>query len=212
LIREVKKVINFFNVLNVLKVRRDKSEKGRYKMNTGGYSIGINNQLNKSKSNIVVHSSFEGKNWLIPWEEKEADPEKTPRFTLHPGNGNGNGNGSGAVAVSVNNGNVNVNGNGNGNGSSGDNYLLVGVVSQSEEEKLEPCVITAPADVEVTFISPGNVDVKVTVFRRGNETFLKVPEGPPTWQLKITLPQLSAEMLCRTPDNVTVGEDDPGVD
>lgn len=178
-------------------------------MNTGGYSIGIKNRLEKSKSNIVVHSSFEGKNWLIPWEKKGADTKTVPRFRLHPGNGNGNGNGSGAVAVTVND-NVNINGNGNGNGASGDYYLLIGVVCQSEEEKLKPCVITAPADVEVTFISPGNVDVEVTVSRRGNEIYLRVPKGSPTWQLKIALPQFSPGMICRTSDNVTVGEDDPG--
>lgn len=176
-------------------------------MNTGEYLIGIENQLDKSKSNIVVHSSFEGRNWLIPWEKKEKYTKTTPKFRLHPGNGNGNG--SGAVAVTVN-GNVNINGNGNGNGSSGDYYLLIGVVSQSGKEELEPCMITAPAGVEVTFISPGNVDVNVTVSREDNKTYLRVPKGPPTWQLKITLPQFSPGMMYRTSDNVTVGEDDPG--
>lgn len=59
------------------------------------------------------------------------------------------------------------------------------------------CIIDLPAWADFEFSSEG----KVTVFHMRDRTLLKIPPGPPSWQLKITRP---GGMPGKQKDRITV--------
>lgn len=97
-------------------------------------------------------------------------------------------------------------------GSKGNNYLVISLTPRPVN-LTTTCKIDLPSTVPFTFIPVGTQSIKITP--SGKRTTLKIPGGPPTWQLKIDNPLKS--MLTNRPmveegggNNVTVGEDDPG--
>ena len=94
-----------------------------------------------------------------------------------------------------------------------DDYLNIAVAPGGG--KLGRSKIVLPANIPFTFI-PGGID-SITIIPSGDRVYIKIPEGPPTWQLKIMKPSEPIGYLMgddSTPPensgNVTVGDDGPG--
>ena len=86
--------------------------------------------------------------------------------------------------------------------SEGD-YLHLSVISGPGNLEND-CVINIPSWMDFKFFSQGNL----TVVHAGDRTFLEIPPGPPSWQLKITQP--SDLLISISPDQVTIGDFNPG--
>jgi hypothetical protein len=68
------------------------------------------------------------------------------------------------------------------------------------------CLISLPSWVDFDFSSEGKL--AVTHSNGTNRTLLKIPPGPPTWELKITMPGglLSSGASAANGDNVTISD------
>ena len=84
-------------------------------------------------------------------------------------------------------------------------YLYISAV-RSHGNIWKACLIDVPswADFELS------IDGKVAVVHSNGKdrTILKIPPGPPTWQLKMT--QSTAAFMGKLSDNVIVGDNDAG--
>ena len=81
-----------------------------------------------------------------------------------------------------------------------DDYLHISIVSGPGPLEGE-CMVNLPSWMDFEF-SPGG---DVTVAHSGNRTLLKIPPGPPVWQLKMTR---SLSSLINQPwDRITIGDD-----
>ncbi|MCP5101975.1 MAG: hypothetical protein GY950_01285 [bacterium] len=80
-------------------------------------------------------------------------------------------------------------------------YLHISVVSGPGCLKTG-CVISVPswADVELT------AERKITLTHSGSRILLKLPPGPPLWQLKITRPSDSS--ITPSCDTITIGDEE----
>lgn len=84
-----------------------------------------------------------------------------------------------------------------------DDYLHISIVSGPGPLEGE-CMVNLPSWMDFEF-SPGG---DVAVAHSGNRTLLKIPPGPPVWQLKM---KRSATALINKPsDCVTIGDDQVG--
>lgn len=80
-----------------------------------------------------------------------------------------------------------------------DDYVHISVVSGPG--RLEnKTVLNLPSWVDFEFSSMGNV----TIIHSGDRTVLKIPPGPPIWQLKMTR---SSSTAAQAEDRVTIGDD-----
>lgn len=80
-----------------------------------------------------------------------------------------------------------------------DDYLHISVVSGPG--RLEnKSVLNLPSWVDFEFSAVGNV----TVIHSGDRTVLKIPPGPPVWQLKMTR---SSTAAAQVEDRVIIGDD-----
>jgi hypothetical protein len=80
-----------------------------------------------------------------------------------------------------------------------DDYLHISIVSGPGPLEGE-CMVNLPSWMDFEF-SPGG---DVAVAHSGNRTLLKIPPGPPVWQLKMTR---SLSSLINQPlDRVTIGD------
>lgn len=83
-----------------------------------------------------------------------------------------------------------------------DDYLHISLVS-GPGPLAGNCTVNLPSWADFEF-SPGG-DVFVTHSGSGNRTLLKIPPGPPIWQLKIT--RSISTPFKQSSDRVTVGDD-----
>ena len=81
-----------------------------------------------------------------------------------------------------------------------DDYLHISIV-RGPGQLEGKCVVNLPSWVDFEFSSRGDV----TIAHSGERTFLKVPPGPPTWQLKMT--RSISFLNEKTSDHVIIGED-----
>lgn len=84
-----------------------------------------------------------------------------------------------------------------------EDYLHVSIVSGPGHLQGK-CVVNLPSWVDFEFSSRGDV----TVVHFGNRILLKVPPGPPTWQLRMTRSLFS--LMEKAADHVVIGEDQAG--
>lgn len=84
-----------------------------------------------------------------------------------------------------------------------DDYLHVSIVSGPGRLQGK-CVANLPSWVDFEFSSRGDV----TVVHFGDRILLKVPPGPPTWQLRMTRSLFF--LLGKAADHVIIGEDQAG--
>jgi hypothetical protein len=80
-----------------------------------------------------------------------------------------------------------------------DDYLHLSVVSGPGRLRKD-CVIDLPSWADFEFSSVENG----AIIHSGNRTLLKIPPGPPTWQLKITRP--SEQMNAPIDDYLIIGD------
>jgi hypothetical protein len=80
-----------------------------------------------------------------------------------------------------------------------DDYLHVSIVSGPGHLE-NNSVVSLPSWMDFEFSPGGNV----TVIHSGDRTILKIPPGPPVWQLKMTR---SSSISDQPPDRVTIGDD-----
>jgi len=78
-------------------------------------------------------------------------------------------------------------------------YLHLSIVSGPGSMEKD-CWIDIPTWCDFTVSGMGNGDLT----HSGDRTLLKIPPGPPVWQLKIT--RASDFIIAQTPDHVTIGE------
>lgn len=81
-----------------------------------------------------------------------------------------------------------------------DDYLHISAVSGPGILK-DDCVLDLPAFVDFRFSLPG----EVTLIHSGARTLVKIPPGPPLWELKITMPEWTDGKTLNG-DHVTVGD------
>lgn len=67
-----------------------------------------------------------------------------------------------------------------------------------------PCIVNLPHWIDFQFSPGGEVDVT----HPENRTLLKIPPGPPVWQLKLT--RSSSTFFKQTSDRITVGDSQQG--
>ncbi len=84
-----------------------------------------------------------------------------------------------------------------------EDYLHISVVS-GPGPLAQKCVINIPSWADFEFSSEGNL----TATHSGDRTLLKIPPGPATWQLKITLPVTS--LVNRQSDRVIIADNPTG--
>ena len=84
-----------------------------------------------------------------------------------------------------------------------DDYLHVSIVSGPGHLEGK-CVVNIPSWVDFEFSSRGDV----TVAHFGDRTLLKVPPGPPTWQLRMT--RSLSSLINKAADHVIIGDGQPG--
>jgi hypothetical protein len=80
-----------------------------------------------------------------------------------------------------------------------DDYLHVSIVNGPGHLERK-CVVNLPSWIDFEFSSRGDV----TVARSGERTLLKLPPGPPTWQLRMT--RSSSSHKGKAPGRITIGE------
>ncbi|MCP5052026.1 MAG: hypothetical protein GY940_32960 [bacterium] len=88
-----------------------------------------------------------------------------------------------------------------GNGEA--DYLHISVV-RGPGHLWKHCWVHLPSWADFEFTSEGTV----TLTHSGDRTLLKIPPGPPTWQLKMTRP--GGNGSSRIHDNIIIGDDEPG--
>ncbi len=81
-----------------------------------------------------------------------------------------------------------------------DDYLHVSIVSGPGPLEGE-CMVNLPSWLDFEF-SPG---ADVTVAHSGNRTLLKIPPGPPIWQLKLT--RSPSSLFKQSSDHIIIGDD-----
>ena len=86
-----------------------------------------------------------------------------------------------------------------------DDYLHISVVS-GPGHLWKDCVIDLPSWVNFEFSLEG----KAVISHMNDRTFLKIPPGPPTWQLKMTRPNNSTRV--EEPGRIAIGNSEPGED
>jgi len=84
-------------------------------------------------------------------------------------------------------------------------YLYISAV-RSHGNLWKACLIDVPSWADFEFSSEGKVAVAHT--NDADRIILKVPPGPPTWQLKMT--QSSAAFMGRLSDSVIICDSGPG--
>ncbi len=84
-----------------------------------------------------------------------------------------------------------------------DDYLHISVVSGPGHLR-HYCVLDLPAFLDFRFSLIG----EATLLHQGGRTLLRIPPGPPTWELKMTIPSQSPFIRPRTEDYITVADDD----
>ena len=82
-------------------------------------------------------------------------------------------------------------------------YLHVSIVNGPGHLQRK-CVVNLPLWLDFEFSSRGDV----TVTRSGERTFVQVPPGPPTWQLRMT--RSFSSLAGKAEDRIIIGEDRPG--
>lgn len=83
-----------------------------------------------------------------------------------------------------------------------DDYLHISVVS-GPGHLGHYCVLDLPAFLDFKFSLIG----EATLLHRGQRTLLRIPPGPPTWELKMTIPGQSPLIRSLTEDTITVADD-----
>ncbi|NIM18038.1 MAG: hypothetical protein GTO45_39175 [Candidatus Aminicenantes bacterium] len=78
-------------------------------------------------------------------------------------------------------------------------YLHISVVRGPGDLKTD-CLINVPSWTDFEFASEG----KVTLAHSSDRILLKIPPGPPKWELKMTRPL--GTLIGHTPDHVTIGD------
>lgn len=86
-----------------------------------------------------------------------------------------------------------------------DDYLYISVV-RGPGNLWKESVIDLPSWADFEFSLEG----KAVITHSGKRTLLKVPPGPPTWQLKMMRPDESP--IVQKSDHIIIGEDDKGPD
>jgi hypothetical protein len=98
-----------------------------------------------------------------------------------------------------------------------DDYLVIAVTPGGGD--LKGCKADLPAALPFIFIPGGMEKMKILTSSDGERTTLRIPQGPPTWQLKIRNPLKAADMQRGDEgegsgegggSNVTLGDDGPG--
>jgi hypothetical protein len=84
-------------------------------------------------------------------------------------------------------------------------YLYISAV-RSNGNLWKTCLINIPSWADFEFSSDGKVAIAHS--NDENRTILKVPPGPPTWQLKMI--HSTAVLMGRPSDNVIIGDSGPG--
>ncbi|UCH92779.1 MAG: hypothetical protein JSV88_21120 [Candidatus Aminicenantes bacterium] len=82
-----------------------------------------------------------------------------------------------------------------------DDYLYISIV-RGPGNLWKDCVINIPSWADFEFSLEG----KAAITHTGNRTLLKIPPGPPTWQLKMTRPKDFG--MAQTSDHVIIGDKD----
>jgi hypothetical protein len=81
-----------------------------------------------------------------------------------------------------------------------DDYLYISIVSGPG--RLEGnCIVNLPSWVDFELSSAGDA----TTAHSGDRTLLKIPPGPPKWQLKLTRSPFS--IIAQSSDRVIIGDD-----
>ncbi len=81
-----------------------------------------------------------------------------------------------------------------------DDYLHITIVSGPG--RLEGnCVVNIPSWVDFELSSAGDA----TVAHLGERTLLRIPSGPPTWQLRMT--RAVSSLIDQPLDHITIGDD-----
>ena len=86
-----------------------------------------------------------------------------------------------------------------------EDYLYISVV-RGPGNLWKESVINLPSWADFEFSLEG----KAVIAHSGNRTLLKVPPGPPTWQLKMMRPNESS--IIQKSDHIIIGENDKGPD
>ena len=84
-----------------------------------------------------------------------------------------------------------------------EDYLYISVV-RGPGNLWKESVINLPSWADFEFSLEG----KATITHSGNRTLVKVPPGPPTWQLKMTRPNETP--VVQKSDHIIIGENDQG--
>lgn len=84
-----------------------------------------------------------------------------------------------------------------------DDYLYISIV-RGPGNLWKDCLINLPSWADFEFSLEG----KVAITHSANRTLLKVPPGPPTWQLKMTRPNDSSVITMS--DHIIVSDDEKG--
>jgi hypothetical protein len=66
------------------------------------------------------------------------------------------------------------------------------------------CILDLPSFVDFRFSLPG----EITLVHDGERILIKIPPGPPIWELKMTIPKRSSAVDSLTEDQVTIGDID----
>ena len=82
-------------------------------------------------------------------------------------------------------------------------YLHLSVVSGPGDLQYD-CWVDLPSRLDFQFSSAGNV-TGFAFTHSGDRSLLKIPPGPPTWQLKLTRPTNLSSTCRLNKDNVIVG-------
>jgi hypothetical protein len=83
-----------------------------------------------------------------------------------------------------------------------EDYLHISVIS-GPGYLWKNCMLDLPSWADFEFSSEG----KSTLTHSGDRILLKIPPGPPTWQLKMTMPNGLSSICPSTGDHVTVGDE-----
>ncbi len=88
-----------------------------------------------------------------------------------------------------------------------DDYLHISVVSGPGHLKND-CVLDLPSFVDFRFSLPG----EITLVHSGERTLLRIPPGPPIWELKMTIPKQLSSRDSINSDHITIGDDEEWLD
>ena len=160
------------------------------------FTIRVENKFKEGERSLLVYSSSEEKDFIIPWPKDAKKPEYHD-FEIPPKCPLGK-----------------------------ENYLLLTVsprLNKKDKDKLS-CKIDLPGEAKIKFIpiEENHIDINPC----GDRTVMRIEESAPTWQLKITRPDnlgsckyrtvrmfalpLSPNPEEETPDTVTVGDNGEG--